>query len=115
MSNIDSQLNDAILDAVGRYAGEMQDRFDTDGDPSLTNRPLWNAQVAAATNMLESELRLEIEQAFQRVNDLLDGGDFMASGEVVITQAFLRKRELEANTPGIVPLEELCKVPNNVL
>jgi len=43
-------------------------------------------------DMLENELRLKFEQVFQRVNDLLDNGDFMAHVEVKIRQAWLRER-----------------------
>jgi len=118
MSNIDSKLEDAILDAVGRYELEMVARFYTDGDPSLTNKGIWVAQVAAACDDMESQLRDCIESIFSRINNDLDDGEYMSSKTVrkeLKTQERTREdlRQLDSSpiahdSPGIIPLIELC-------
>lgn len=121
MSNIDSKLEDAILDAVGRYELEMVERFYTDGDPSLTNKGIWVAQVAAACDDMESQLRASIESIFSRINNDLDEGEYMSSKAVheeLKTQERAREEPrqldsspIESGEPGIIPLIELCKNP----
>lgn len=119
--NIDAKLEDAILDAVGRYELEMVERFYTDGDPSLTNKGIWVAQVAAACDDMESQLRDSIETIFSRINNGLDEGEYMSSNEVkeeLKAQERAREdlRQLDSlpvahDEPGIIPLIELCKNP----
>jgi hypothetical protein len=118
-NNIDSKLEDAILDAVGRYELEMVERFYTDGDPSLVNKGVWVAQVAAACDDMESQLRASIESIFSWVNNDLDEGAYMSSKEVrkeLKTQERAREElhQLDSSpvahdAPGIIPLVELCK------
>ena len=120
-NNIDSKLEDAILDAVGRYELEMVERFYTDGDPSLVNKGVWVAQVAAACDDMESQLRASIESIFSWVNNDLDEGVYMSSKAVLEElktqkQALKEPRQLDSlptahDAPGIIPLIELCKKP----
>ena len=117
MSNIDSKLEDAILDAVGRYELEMVERFYTDGDPSLVNKGVWVAQVAAACDDMETQLRASIESIFSWVNNDLDEGVYMSS-KAVLEELKTQKepRQLDSlptahDAPGIIPLIELCKKP----
>lgn len=119
--NIDSKLEEAIQTAVVRYEAEMVERFYTDGDPSLNNMGLWQAQVAAACDELTFRIKVDVEQAFRRVNDDLDEGEYMSSDEVlkelkVQERAREELRHLDSSpiasdAPGIIPLIELCKNP----
>jgi len=121
MSNIDSKFEVDILDAVGRYELEMVDRFYTDGDPSLSNKGIWLAQVDAACRDMESVLRDHIESVFTWINNDLDDGKYMSSKEVkeeLKTQKHAREElcqldssQTAQDTPGIIPLAELCKNP----
>jgi len=118
-NNIDPKLEDAIQSAVARYETDMVDRFYTDGDPSLNNTGVWLAQVDAACDELELQLRASIESVFSQVNEDLDEGTFMTSKPVLQelkTQERTREelRQLDSlsvaqNAPGIIPLMDLCK------